>query len=127
MPAPAIVLGDRISGTCSTHLIPSATGAPQPGPPMPFSAPVITGLCTTVMIHNKPAAVMGSSGINTPPHVGLHPSDPFLAPPTQQGRIVAGSPTVQFGGTPAATAQSAATCCVAPGQLVPSVTDVLVA
>ena len=42
--------------------------------------------------------------MNTPPHVGLHASDPFMAPPMQIGRVVSGSPTVMIGGKPAATA-----------------------
>jgi uncharacterized Zn-binding protein involved in type VI secretion len=69
---------------------------------------------------------MGCSGLNTPPHIGLHLSDPFLAPPSQIGRVVSGSPTVLIGGLPAATATSTATCCIAPGQLLPTVTTVLI-
>jgi uncharacterized Zn-binding protein involved in type VI secretion len=69
---------------------------------------------------------MGCSGMNTPPHVGLHPSDPYLAPPMQVGRIVSGSPTVLIGGQPAATVSSSATCCATPGNLVPTVTNVLI-
>ena len=57
---------------------------------MPFSAPLTLGLTTTVLIGGKPAAVVGSSGLNTPPHVGLHASDPFMVPTMQEGRVVAG-------------------------------------
>lgn len=127
MGAPAIVMGDRITGQCPNHLIPNpATGAPQPSPPLPFSAPITMGTVATVLIGGKPAAVAGSTGLNTPPHVGLHPADPFLAPPTEIGTVVAGSPTVLVGGAPAATAQSQCTCCVVPGTLVPTVTTVLI-
>jgi uncharacterized Zn-binding protein involved in type VI secretion len=127
MGAPAIVMGDRITGQCATHLIPNpATGAPQPSPPLPFSAPLLTGLVQTVLIGGKAAAVAGSSGLNTPPHVGLHPSDPFLGPPMQQGQVASGSAMVMIGGQPAATAQSTCTCCAAPGTLVPTVQDVLI-
>ena len=45
----------------------------------------------TVLIGGKPAAVMGSRA-STPPHVGLHPSDPLMVPTVQQGTVVAGSP-----------------------------------
>jgi uncharacterized Zn-binding protein involved in type VI secretion len=125
--APAIVMGDKVTGQCAIHQIPNpATGAPQPGPPFPFSAPITTGTVATVMIGGKPAAVVGCSGMNTPPHVGLHPADPYMAPPQQMGRIVSGSATVTIGGTPAATAQSSATCCATPGTLVPTVTTVLI-
>jgi uncharacterized Zn-binding protein involved in type VI secretion len=127
MGTPAIVMGDRITGICAIHQIPNpATGVPQPGPPMPFSAPITIGTQRTVMIGGKPAAVVGCSGMNTPPHVGLHPADPFFAPPAQIGRVVSGSPTVLIGGLPAATATSSATCCATPGQLVPTVTTVLI-
>jgi uncharacterized Zn-binding protein involved in type VI secretion len=125
MGAPAIVAGDRITGQCPSHFIPNpATGAPQPAPPMPFSAPLTMGTVATVLIGGKPAAVAGSSGLNVPPHVGLHPSDPFLAPPQQVGRVTSGSGTVMIGGKPAATSQSTCTCCATPGSLVPTVTTV---
>ncbi len=126
MGAPAIVMGDQVQGICAIHQVPSPVGNPMPGPPMPFSAPLTVGLCATVLIGGKAAAVMGSSGVNTPPHVGLHASDPYLAPPMQVGRVVSGSPTVMFGGQPAASATATATCCLTPGTLVPSTTTVLV-
>jgi uncharacterized Zn-binding protein involved in type VI secretion len=81
---------------------------------MPFSAPLTTGLATKVLIAGKPAAVAGSWGLSTPPHVGLHASDPFLAPPMQKGTVVAGSATVLIEGRPAATMQSSCTMCLGP-------------
>ncbi len=127
MGAPAIVMNDQIKGICAIHQMPNpASGAPQPAGPLPFSAPITIGTQATVLIGGKAAAVMGCSGMNTPPHVGLHPSDPYLAPAMQVGRIVSGSPTVLIGGQPAATATSSATCCATPGNLVPTVTTVLV-
>jgi len=126
MPAPAIVMGDKVTGLCPAHQIPGPVGNPQPGPPMPFSAPLTLGLCTTVLIGGKPAAVVGASGYNMPPHVGLHPADPFMVPPMQVGRVVSGSPTVQFGGQPAVNATASATCCMSPGTLVPTVSNVMV-
>ena len=118
---------DQVTGQCPIHLIPNpASGAPQPSPPLPFAAPLLTGLCQTVLIDGKPAAVVGSSGYNTPPHVGLHPSDPYLVPTVQVGKVISGSATVFFGGQPAATAQSTCTCCATPGTIPPSVTDVLI-
>jgi uncharacterized Zn-binding protein involved in type VI secretion len=113
---PAAVLSDRISATCVTHLVPNpATGAPQPGPPMPFSAPVVTGTCPTVLVTGAPAVVAGASGTAAPPHVGLHPADPFLVPALQQGVVVRGSATVLLGGLPAARAGDACTACGLPG------------
>lgn len=127
MGAPAIVMGDKITGQCPNHLIPNpASGAPQPSPPMPFSSPLLQNLVPTVLICGKAAAVVGSSGFNTPPHVGLHPSDPFLVPTTEIGRVTSGSATVFIGGKPAANAQSMCTCCTVPGSLVPTVQTVLI-
>ncbi len=126
MPAPAIVMGDRITGMCPLHQVPGPVGNPQPAPPMPFSAPLTVGLCTTVFVSGQPAAVLGASGYNSPPHVGLHPADPFMAPPMQIGRVVSGSPTVLFEGKPAVDASASVTCCATPGSLVPTVTNVLV-
>ena len=118
MGQPAATLNDRIMGTCATHQIPSPTGAPMPSPPLPFSAPLTLGLAMTVQIGGKPAAVQGSSGLNTPPHVGLHPSDPHLAPPTQQGRVLVGSATVMFESKGAAyTGCQTSTCFQVPGML----------
>ena len=120
-------MGDKITGQCPNHQIPNpATGAPQPSPPLPFSAPINRRTVATVLIGGKPAAVAGSTGLNTPPHVGLLAADLFLAPPTQPGRVVVGSTTVLIGGSAAATAQSRCTCCVVPGTLVPTVTTVLI-
>jgi uncharacterized Zn-binding protein involved in type VI secretion len=131
MGAPAIVLNDKIVGNCPNHVVPGPAGAATPVPPPgpPFSAPLTQGLATKVMIGSKPAATMGSSGFNTPPHPGLDPRDPFftLVPsPKQGGRVTTGSATVFIEGEPAATLQSQATCCVAPGKLVPSVKTVLI-
>ena len=126
MGAPAIVMNDTIVGTCANHLIPSASGT-QPAGPLPFQAPITIGTVANVLIGGKPAAVMGSSGMNTrAPHAGI--VDPPFAggPPAQMGRILTGSATVLIGNQPAATGQSQCTMCVAPGSLVPSVMTVLI-
>jgi uncharacterized Zn-binding protein involved in type VI secretion len=116
MGAPAAVLGDQITATCATHLMPNpASGVPQPSPPMPFSAPVTTGTCATVLIGNKPTVVVGAQGTAVPPHVGLHPADPFFAPPVQTGVVTMGSSSVLVGGTPAAKSGSSCTACGMPG------------
>jgi uncharacterized Zn-binding protein involved in type VI secretion len=116
MGQPAAIMGDKVMGTCAIHLIPNpATGAPQPGPPMPFSAPLTTGTCATVQISDTPAAVVGSQGMNTPPHIGLHPADPFMVHMTELGVVTAGSTTVLFGGVPAARTGDPGTCCGMPG------------
>ena len=129
MGQPAVVQGDQITGTCSSgHLVPNPTsGAPQPAPPMPFAAPIIKGCEATVLIAGKPAAVETSSGINTPPHVGLHPSDPYLTPTTQEGMVVKGSATVLIGGKGAAyTGCSVSQCFQAPSMVTGTASTVLI-
>jgi len=112
MGSPALVLGDKITGTCSNHLIPSASGT-QPAGPLPFSAPLTVNLVNTVIIGGKAAAVMGSSGVNTPPHPGIV-DGAFAAPLAQIGRVISGSTSVLIGGKAAANVQSKCTMCVAP-------------
>lgn len=127
MGQPAVVMNDQILGTCAIHMIPSPTGSPMPAPPLPFACPLLLGLTTTVMIVGKPAAVQGSSGLNTPPHVGLHPSDPYFAPPAQMGQVIVGSSTVFFEGKPAAyTGCSVTMCASVPGQLIGSAATVMI-
>jgi uncharacterized Zn-binding protein involved in type VI secretion len=128
MGAPAAVTGDQVTGICPVHLMPNpATGVPQPAPPLPFAAPITLGVCETVLISGRPAVVMSATGYNSPPHVGLHPADPFFVPLLQQAVITQGSPTVLFGGMPAARTGSAATCCDQPvGTLTGSAATVLI-
>ena len=127
--AQPLVMGDKIQGQCAAHQIPNpSSGAPQPGPPMPFSAPLLMGLEPTVTIGGKAVAVMGSQGMNTPPHVGLHPADPCMVPNMQMGNVMSGSPTVTAGGKPIATTSSQVTMCMSvPGQPISTVTNVTVA
>jgi uncharacterized Zn-binding protein involved in type VI secretion len=129
MGQPAIVMGDRITGQCAIHQVPNpASGVPQPSPaPMPFSAPLQSGLKTTVLIGGKAAAVVGSWGLNFPPHIGLHVTDPYTIPSMQRGSVVGGSATVLIGGQMAATASSSAICCAGlAGSLVPTVANVMI-
>lgn len=120
-------MGDRVTAVCSTHLIPGPTGSPVPSPPIPFGAPLTLGTVDSVLISGKPAAVQGSSGMCDPPHVGLHPSDPFMPSAAQSGQVVAGSATVLIGGMPAATmASQCSVCDEVPGQLEASGTTVLI-
>jgi uncharacterized Zn-binding protein involved in type VI secretion len=121
-------MGDRIMGSCSLHVVPGPNNVAMPSPaPLPFSAPLLTGVANTVLIGGKPAAVQGSSGYNTPPHVGLHTTDPYFVPTMQTGRVVVGSATVLFEGNGAAyTGCTVSQCAQLPGNLVGSATTVLV-
>ncbi len=126
MAGPAAVMGDRIMGVCAIHQTISPSGAPMPSPPIPFSAPLTQQLTTKVMVSGKPAAVVGSSGYNTPPHVGLHASDPFMAPPMQVGRVLAGSSKVFFEGKPAAMTGCQVQMCATPGTLTGTASTVMI-
>ena len=69
---------------------------------MPFSAPLTDSLTSSVKVEGVEAAVQGSSGLNTPAHVGLHTSDPQFKPTDQEAELTKGSGTVFFDGKPAA-------------------------
>ena len=125
MGTPAIVEGNRITGICPSHLIPSASGT-APAGPRPFSAPINKGTISSVLIGGKPAAVIGASGTNdAPTHDGIV-DGAFAAPNGRIGRITSGSATVLIENKMAATLSSTATCCVAPGKLVPGIPTVLI-
>ena len=127
MGTPAAVMGDRINGTCTVHLVPGPAGAPSPAPQLPFSSPLTVALASRTLVAGKPAVLQGSSGFNAPPHAGLHPSDPFMLPNTQIGRVVKGSASVLIEGRAAAKTGSACTIDAgAPGQLTGTATTVLV-
>src|SRR5919106_538849 len=128
MPGPAAVQGDQVVATCSMHTIPNpATGAPQPGPPMPFAAPITVGTVPTVLIHGRPAVVLGASGFNASVHPGLHPSDPFMLPTQQKAQVTGGSATVLIGGKPAAsTGAPCVVCFGVPGTLTGTAATVLI-
>jgi uncharacterized Zn-binding protein involved in type VI secretion len=125
MGVPAVVAGNAITGTCTNHMIPSASGT-QPAGPLPFSAPLSSGLSNNVFIGGRLAALMGSSGINASVHAGI--VDGIFASPTGQvGRVTSGSQTVLINNKPAATTNSTATCCVVPATGVgPGVPTVLI-
>jgi uncharacterized Zn-binding protein involved in type VI secretion len=119
-------MGDRITGSCVGHVIPTPSGNPTPAPPLPFAAPLEINLASSVLIGGKPAAVAGSRGLNTPLHTGLHPSDPHLLASAQMGAVTAGSTSVLFESQAAAKTGSACTMCLGPGTLVGSAVNVLI-
>ena len=126
MGAPAIVQGDKITGTCPNHLVPSGSGT-APAGPRPFSASITQGTVPSVMISGKPAAVIKASGINSVGHQGIV-DGPFASPTSQIGRVVTGSGTVLIANQPAATAISQAHCCLpsTPGKVGPGIANVLI-
>jgi uncharacterized Zn-binding protein involved in type VI secretion len=93
MGQPAAKQGDQVLGT-DIHIIAiPSPGGPVPTPlPHPFVGILMQGLSTNVMIGGMPAATVDSIAINTPPHIPQ--GGPFQKPPSNQGKILMGSPTV---------------------------------
>jgi len=109
---PAAKQNDTVTGV-DTHIVmvPTPTGSvPTPIGGHPFNGIINGGLSTNVAIMGLPAATVGSTAQNTPPHVPLGgPS--FQVPPLNQATIMQGSSTVLINGKPAArNGDSAQTC-----------------
>lgn len=116
MGQPAAKQGDQITAT-DTHivLIPSP-GGPIPTPlPHPFVGMLDGNLSTSVNIMGLPAATVGSTATNTPPHIPQ--GGPFQMPPRNQGQIIMGSATVMINGKPAARSGDTAMTCNDPVDL----------
>jgi uncharacterized Zn-binding protein involved in type VI secretion len=97
----AAKMNDQVVGT-DTHIvmIPSP-GGPVPTPlPNPFAGMLTGGCSTNVTIDGQPAAVVGSTATNNPPHVPQGGS--FQKPPTNSGKVLSGSTSVMINGKPAA-------------------------
>jgi uncharacterized Zn-binding protein involved in type VI secretion len=119
MGQPAAKQGDRIVAI-DTHivLVPSPPKDPTPTPlPHPFDGIVNGGLSTDVKIMGKPAAVVGSTATNTPPHVPTAPGVSFQKPPSNKATIQVGSQTVTINGKAAARAGDKALTCNDPADL----------
>lgn len=113
MSKPAAKLGDQVRGV-DVHIVLVQTGSGTVPTPtsMPFSGVITTGCVPTVLITGKPAAVVGSVAVNTPPHVPT--GGRFQTPPSNQGTVLLGSATVLFGGKPAARAGDKVLTCNDP-------------
>ena len=117
MGQPAAKQGDQVMAT-DIHiiLIPAPPGPPVPTPlPHPFSGILQVGLSTNVMIMGRPAATKDSVAINTPPHIPQ--GGPFQKPPSNQGKVMLGSPTVLINGKMAARAGDTVMTCNDPVDL----------
>jgi uncharacterized Zn-binding protein involved in type VI secretion len=118
MGAPAALLGDQITGACPLHQLIGPLGVPVPTPGLPFAAPLLMGCSVKTTINGKPIALVGANGMNTPPHIGLHATDPFMVPPMQVGTVVTSPALTLVEGRPVATTGAFCTMCAgAPGTL----------
>jgi uncharacterized Zn-binding protein involved in type VI secretion len=114
MSQPAAKQGDRVTAI-DMHLIQPPPPASPVLVPHPFSGILDGGLSSDVRIGGLPAATVGSTATNTPPHVPI--GGTFVRPPSNQGRVIIGSTTVRINGKPAARAGDTAMTCNDPVDL----------
>jgi uncharacterized Zn-binding protein involved in type VI secretion len=114
MGQPAAKQGDQITAT-DTHIVvvPNGTATMT----FPFAGQLSGGLSNDVKIMGKPAAVVGSTADNTPPHVVQPPATSFSKPPSNKGTIQSGSQTVKINGKLAARNGDPAVTCNDPVDL----------
>ncbi len=117
MGQPAARVGDMVTATDIHIIMVPSPGGPVPTPlPHPFVGTITGGASTNVVIGGSPAAVLGSTVTNNPPHIPAGPG-PFQIPPTNQGTIVKGSATVMINGKPAARVGDTVMTCNDPAPL----------
>jgi len=118
MGQPAAKQGDQIVAT-DTHivLVPAPSGSVPTPLPHPFSGILDGSLSSDVKIENRPAATVGSTATNTPPHIPTPPGVSFANPPRNQGKIMMGSTTVTINGKAAARAGDTALTCNDPADM----------
>ena len=99
--SPGAKQGDQVVGTDIHIVMIPSPGGPVPTPlPNPFAGMITGGCSTNVMIAGMPAATVGSTATNQPPHIPQ--GGPFQVPPTNQGTVTQGSGTVLINNKPAA-------------------------
>lgn len=102
MGQPAAKQGDKIVAMDMHILMVPSPGGPVPTPtPLPFNGIISGNLSSDVKIMGMPAATVGSTADNIPPHICPPPAT-FQKPPTNKGTIQLGSATVFINGKPAA-------------------------
>jgi uncharacterized Zn-binding protein involved in type VI secretion len=115
MGQPAAKQNDQITAMDIHIVLVPSPGGPVPTPlPHPFSGIIDGGLSPDVKIMGLPAATLGSTASNTPPHLPTPPGTAFQIPPTNRGTIIQGSGTVLIDGKPAARAGDTAQTCADP-------------
>jgi uncharacterized Zn-binding protein involved in type VI secretion len=115
MGQPAAKQGDQITAVDTHIVMVPSPGGPVPTPlPHPFAGMLDGNLSTTVMIMGRPAATVGSTATNMPPHIPTPPGTSFQVPPANRGTVMRGSATVMINGKPAARAGDQAQTCAEP-------------
>ena len=118
MGQPAAKQTDQIIAT-DTHIVmvPSPTGTVPTPLPHPFTGIINGNLSSDVNIMGMPAATVGSTADNTPPHIPTPPGTSFQKPPANKATIKIGSPTVKINGKMAARNGDIAQTCNDPTDL----------
>lgn len=115
MGQPAAKQGDQITAVDTHIVMVPSPGGPVPTPlPHPFAGMLDGNLSADVKIMGLPAATVGSTATNMPPHIPTPPGTVFQVPPTNRGTILRGSATVMINGKPAARAGDQAQTCAEP-------------
>lgn len=112
-------MNDMVSGI-DIHLVmvPAPPGPPVPTPlPHPFTGMITSGVSSNVQIGGQPAATVGSSVQNNPPHMPTPPGTSFLTPPSNTGTVFMGSFTVLINGKGAARQGDMVQTCADPAPM----------
>ena len=118
MGKPAAKANDQVVGTDIHIVLVPAGPSLVPTPlPHPFAGALGGGLASGVRIAGQPAAVVGSTADNAPPHVPTPPGTTFQRPPANRATVQVGSATVRIGGKAAARAGDPALTCNDPADL----------
>jgi uncharacterized Zn-binding protein involved in type VI secretion len=114
MGMPAAKQNDQVLATDMHIVLLPPTAVPTPLP-HPFMGMLTGSLSGDVNIGGLPAAMVGASADNTPPHIPQ--GGPFQKPPSNKGQVIMGSGTVFINGKPAARQGDTATTCNDPADL----------
>ncbi len=118
MGMPAAKQGDQITGVDTHIVMVPSPGGPVPTPlPHPFAGILDGSLSTDVKIMGMPAATVGSTATNTPPHIPTPPGTAFQMPPSNRATIQLGSTTVMINGKQAARNGDTAMTCNDPADM----------
>ncbi len=118
MGQPAAKQGDRITAIDTHIVLVPGPGSPIPTPlPHPFLGLLNNNLSQDVNMMGLPAATVGSTADNAPPHIPTPPGTAFQKPPTNKATIKLGSLTVKINGKMAARNGDMAETCNDPADL----------
>ncbi len=124
MGKPAAKQGDQIIAVDTHIVMVPSPGGPVPTPlPHSFSGTLDGSLSANVNIMGLPAATVGSTATNKPPHLPTPPGTSFQKPPSNQATIKQGSSSVNINGKAAARLGDLVQTCADPvdnmaGQLI---------